>query len=67
MDVWQDTTLCNGNVSEKLVQLLIVADGQLQVTWDNTCLLVVTRSIASQFKDFSSQVLEDGCEIYGST
>ena len=67
MDVWQDTTLCDGNVSEKLVQLLIVADGQLQVTWDNTCLLVVTRGVASEFEDFGSQVFEDSCEVDGST
>jgi hypothetical protein len=32
-----------------------------------TVLLVVARSIASQFEDFSSQVFEDGCEVYGRT
>ena len=47
VNVWEDTTLCDGDVSQKLVQLLIVADGELEVTWDDTSLLVVAGSVSS--------------------
>ena len=67
MNVGEDTTLGNGDVSEELVQFLIVPDGQLQVTGDDTGLLVVTGGIASQLEDFGSQVLEDGGQVDGST
>ena len=67
MDVWQDTTLSDGNVSEKLVQLLVVSDSELKMTWDDTGLLVVTSSVASQFENFGSKILEDGSEVDWST
>ena len=63
MNVWQDTTLRDCNVSQKLVQLLIVADGQLEMTRDDTGLLVVTGGVASKFEDFSSEVFEHGCKV----
>jgi len=65
VDVGQDTALCDGDVAEQLVQLLVVADGELQVTGDDTRLLVVTRSIAGQLEDFGRQVLKHGCEVDG--
>jgi hypothetical protein len=67
VNVGQDTTLGDGDVSEQLVQLLVVADGELKMTGDDTGLLVITSSVASQFEDFSSQVLEDSSQIDGST
>ena len=51
VDVWQDTTLRNGDVSEKLVQLLIVADGELEMTRNDTSLLVVTGCVTSQLEN----------------
>lgn len=66
MDVGEDTTLGDGDVSEELVQLLIVADGELEMTRDDTGLLVVTSGVASEFEDFGSEVLEDGSEVDGS-
>lgn len=48
MDVWEDTTLGDGDVAEELVQFLIVADRELEMTWDDTGLLVVASSVASQ-------------------
>lgn len=65
VDIGQDTALCDGDVTQKLVQLLIVADGKLEMARDDTGLLVVTRGVASEFQDFGSQVLEDCCEIDG--
>lgn len=67
MDVGEDTTLCDGDVTQELVQLLIVADGELEVTGDDTGLLVVTGGVTSQLEDFSSEVLEDGSQVDGST
>lgn len=67
MDVWQYTTLCDGDVSQKLVQLLVVADGELQVTGDDTGLLVVTGSVTGQLEDLSCQVFKNSGEVDGST
>lgn len=67
LNVRQDTTLGNGNSGEKLVELLIVTDGELQVTRNDTGLLVVTGSVASQLENLSSQVLHDCSEVNWSS
>lgn len=54
-------------MSEELVQLLIVADGELQMTRDDTGLLVVTSGVASQLKNLSSEVLQDSSQVDGGT
>jgi hypothetical protein len=63
MNVGQDTTLRNGDMSEKLVQFLIVADGELEMTGDDTSLLVVSGGVASQLEDFSRKIFENGSEV----
>jgi hypothetical protein len=63
LDVGEDTSLGNGDSSQKFVQLLVVTDSQLQVTGDDPSLLVVTGSIASQLKDLSRQVLHNGSQV----
>ena len=67
VNVWQDTTLRNCNVPQKLVQLLIVADGELEMTRDDTGLLVVAGSVTSQLEDFGREVFEDSREVDGGT
>jgi len=67
MNVWQNTTLGNGDMSEKLVQFFIVADSELKMTRNDTGLLVVTSGITSQFEDFGGKILKDGSEIDRST
>lgn len=57
MDVRKNTTLCNGDVSQKLVQFLIVADGELEMTGNDTSFLVVAGSVTSQLKNFCCEVL----------
>lgn len=52
-------------MAEQLVQLLVVSDSELKMAGNDTGLLVVTGSVASQLEDFSSKVLEDGSEIDG--
>lgn len=67
VDVGQNTTLGDCDVTKQLVQFLIVADGELEMTGDNTGLLVVTSGVASKFQDFGSQVLENGGEVHRGT
>jgi hypothetical protein len=67
VNVWQDTTLCDCDVTQKLVQFLIVSDGELEMAGDDTGLLVVTSGIAGKFEDFSCEVLKDGGEVDWST
>jgi len=67
MNVWKDTTLGDGDVTEKLVQFLIVSDCELQMSWDDTGLAVITGGVTGQFEDFGSEVLEDGGEVNWSS
>jgi hypothetical protein len=67
VNVGENTTLGDGDVAEKLVQLLIVADGELKMTGDDTGLLVVTGGVSSQLEDLSRQVLKNSSEVNGST
>lgn len=66
VNVGQNTTLGDCDVTEQLVQFFIVADCELKVTRDDTSLLVVSSGIASEFKNLSSEVLKDSCKIDGS-
>ena len=59
--------MCDCDVSEKLVQFLIVADGELKMTRDDTGLLIVTGGVTSQLENFGCKVFEDGSEVDGST
>jgi len=63
VNVGQNTTLRDGDVAEQLVQLLVIADGELKMAGDDAGLLVVTRGVAGQLEDLSCQVLKDGCEV----
>ena len=67
LDVGQDSTLGDGDSGEQLVQLLVVPDGQLEMTGDDPGLLVVAGSVASQLEDLSSEVLHDGSKVDGSS
>ena len=67
MDVWKNTTLGNGDGAEKLVQFLVVSDSKLDVSWDDSGLLVVTGGVTSKLKDLSSQVLKDGSKVHWGT
>lgn len=58
MDVGQDASLSYSNSREKLVQLFVVADGELNVAGSDTLLLVVAARISRQLQDLGAQVLE---------
>ena len=63
LDVGQYTTLGNSDSGEKFVQLFVITDGQLEMSWDDSRFLVVTGSVASEFKNLSSEVLHDGSQV----
>jgi len=65
VDVGEDTALGDGDMSEKLVQLLVISDGELEMTWDDTGLLVVAGGVASQFQDFGCEVFENSGQVDG--
>ncbi|XP_034546199.1 uncharacterized protein LOC117817568 [Notolabrus celidotus] len=67
LDVGQHAALSDGHSAQQLVELLVIADSQLQVTGDDTSLLVVTGSVSSQLQDLSGQVLQHSCQVHGGT
>ena len=67
VNVGEDTTLGNGDVTQELVQLLIVAHSQLDVTGSDARTLVIACSIASQLQNLGSQVLQHCTQVHGGT
>ena len=63
LDVGQNTSLGDGDAGEQLVELLVVADGQLQVAGDDPALLVVTGGVSCQLENLGCQVLHDGGQV----
>ena len=63
MDVGQDTSRCNGDSSQQLVELLVVLDGKGNVTGHNTALLVVTGGVSGKLQDLGTEVLENGSKV----
>ncbi|XP_059582170.1 uncharacterized protein LOC106740424 [Alligator mississippiensis] len=59
LDVGQDAALRDRHFAQQLVELLVVADGQLQVAGDDARLLVVPRRVARQLQDLGRQVVVD--------
>ncbi|KAL4143249.1 hypothetical protein QTP88_005604 [Uroleucon formosanum] len=64
LDVGQHTTLSDCYSGQQFVQLLVIPDGQLQMSGDDTRLLVVTGGVTCQFQNFSCQVLHYGGQIH---
>lgn len=67
MDIGENTTLGDSDVTEQLVQLLVVADGKLEMTRNDTRLLVITGRVASQLEDFGREIFQNGGEVDGRT
>ena len=65
MDVGEHTSRGDGDSAHELVQLLVVADGELDVARDDAALLVVTGSVACELEDLGAQVLEDRRHVDG--
>jgi hypothetical protein len=67
MDVRENTTGGDGDLAQELVQLLVVSDGQLNVSRDDSLLLAFLGGVASELQNLSDHVLEDGSQVNGST
>ena len=63
VDVWENTSGSDGGVLKKSVELLIVSDGQLDVSWDDSGLLGVLSGVTSELENLSSEVLKDGGKV----
>ena len=48
VDVGKDTSLGDGDATEEFVELFVVADGELNVSWDDSGFLVVARGVAGK-------------------
>lgn len=64
MDIWYNASFGDDHVVEQFAQLFVITNGQLEMSWVNATLLVVACSIAGEFEDFGSQVLEHCREIH---
>jgi len=67
VDVWENTSGGDGGILKKSVELLIVSDGQLDVSWDDSGLLVVLGGVTGELENLSGEVLKDGSEVDWST
>ena len=65
VDVGEDTARGDGHAREELGELLVVADGQLDVAGHDAGLLVVAGRVSGELEDLGGQVLEDGGEVDG--
>ena len=67
MDVGENTSGSDSGRVQQSVELLIVADGELNVAGHNSGLLVVLGGVAGEFEDLSGEVLKNGSEVHGGT
>uniref|UniRef100_A0A8C5JBM3 Histone H2A n=1 Tax=Junco hyemalis TaxID=40217 RepID=A0A8C5JBM3_JUNHY len=63
----QHAALRDRHLAQQLVELLVVADGELQVAGDDARLLVVAGRVARQLQDLGRQVLQHGRHVDGSS
>lgn len=66
MDIGEDPSLCDGDIRQQLVQLLVVADGQLDVAGSDALLLVVAAGVSCQLQDLGTQVLSSPFRVVRS-
>jgi len=65
VNVRDDTTARDGRLDER-VELLVSADGELQVARSDTLHLEVLRRVASKLEHLGREVLEDSCGVYSA-
>ena len=63
MDVRENSSLGDSDMPEELVELLVVADGELDEPWGDTGALVVLGGVSGELEQLGGQVLEDGGEV----
>ena len=65
VDVRKDAALRDRDAREQLVELLVVADGELQMARVDARLFVVTSRVAGEFEHLGGEILEDGGYVDG--
>ena len=65
VDVGNDAATSDGSLDQD-VQLLIAADGELEMPWLDGPLPQIPRSVSGQLKDLGGQVLKDGSHVDSS-
>jgi len=65
VDVREHAAGCDGDASEELVKLLVVAHGKLHVARDDARLLVIAGGVAGELEDLGGEVLKHGGEVHG--
>ena len=63
LDVGQHASLCDSHSLQELVQLLVVADGQLEVARVDPLLLVVAGGVSGQLEDLGREVLHHSGQV----
>jgi hypothetical protein len=63
VDVGDDTSLGNGNIAKKSVELLVVSDAELNVSGDDSSLLVVAGSVTGELQNLSGQIFQHSGEV----
>ena len=61
MDGRYDSSAADGGVGEQLVELFIVAEGELQVSGGDLFLLGFVGCVASELEYFASEILQNCC------
>ena len=64
VDVGQDSAGRDGDLAEELVELFVVADGELDVAGDDAGLLVVAGGVAGKLEHLGGQVLQHGRQVH---
>ena len=67
MNVGKHAAARNSHLIEKLVKLFIVANGELDVSWDDPRLFVVSCGIARQLEHLCCQILHHCSHVDGSS
>ncbi len=67
VDVREDTAGGDGDLAQELVKLLVVSDGELNVSRDDSLLLALLGGVSSELQDLSDHVLEDSGQVHGGT
>merc|ERR1712025_76231 len=63
MDVWKNTTGSNGSIFHESSKLIIVSNGKLDMSWDDSGFFVVFGGITCELKNLSGKILKDGSSI----
>ena len=67
MDVRENTTGGDGGILKESVELLVVSNGELDVSGDDSGLLGVLGGVTGELEDLSGEVLKDGSEVHWGT